>query len=65
MRALILQIVLTLVAFTVSFAVIGSGFGPLEMVLWLALQVAVISWLVFRYKKRAVSAANGLERNPV
>ncbi|MER8233605.1 hypothetical protein [Streptomyces sp. NPDC094049] len=57
MRTLILQIVLVLIAFTAGFAVIGGGFGPLEMGLWLVLQVAAISWAVLRYKKRAAATA--------
>ncbi|MFD3567382.1 hypothetical protein [Streptomyces sp. NPDC058667] len=52
MKATLVQIVLTLIAFAVIFQTLGGGFGPVELSLWLTLQIGLIAYILIRHRKR-------------
>ncbi|MFH8841037.1 hypothetical protein [Streptomyces sp. NPDC017868] len=52
MKATLVQIVLTLIVFTVIFQTMGGGFGPVEFSLWGVLLVGAIAYILFRHRRR-------------
>ncbi|MFB6528694.1 hypothetical protein ACFT0G_31275 [Streptomyces sp. NPDC057020] len=56
MKATLVQIALTLIAFAAIFQTLGGGFGPVELSLWFTLQIGLIAYILLRHRRRKSSA---------
>ncbi|MFF9811188.1 hypothetical protein ACF1G5_39940 [Streptomyces coeruleorubidus] len=56
MKMLILKIALTVAVFLAILTAAGGRFGPLELFVWLVVQIAVIAYFFMGYRKSRVGA---------
>jgi hypothetical protein len=56
MKMLILKIALTVTVFLAVLTAVGGRFGPIEMSVWLVIQVGIIAYFLMGYRKARTGA---------